>query len=88
MKPGCHRGCSWFHRHKLTVRLVHGFAGLVEVPQVLEHLADHLLPGADHQTHHVVSERVSVLVQKTFHIVPDLTSIVLDTKLHAIHSWS
>ena len=88
MKPSSHRGCSWFHGHKLTVRLVHGFAGLVEVPEVLEHLADHLLPGADHQTHHVVSERVSVLVQKTLHVVPDLTSIVLDTELHAIHSRS
>ena len=86
MEPGSHSRSSRLHSHKLTIRLVHCFARLVEVPEILEHLADHFLFGADHETHYVVAECVAVLIQKTFHVVPDLTRIVLDTKLHTIHS--
>ena len=81
MEPGSHCGCSWLHCHKLTIWFVQCFTCFMEVSQVLEHFTDHLLLGANHQTHHIIPQGVPVLVQEALHIVPDLTSIVLDPKL-------
>ena len=81
MEPGSNCGCSWLHCHKLTIWFVQGFTCFMEVSQVLEHFTDHLLLGADHQTHHIIPQGVPVLVQEALHIVPDLTSIVFDPKL-------
>ena len=72
VEPGCYRGRPWLHRDKLPVGFVHRLRGLVEVPEVLEHLADHLLLGADEEAHDVVAQCVPVLVQEPVHPIPDL----------------
>ena len=43
MEPGSHRRSPRLDRDELAVGLVHRLAGLVEVPQVKEHLADQLV---------------------------------------------
>ena len=87
MEPGSNCGCSWLHCHKLTIWFVQGFTCFMEVSQVLEHFTDHLLLGADHEAHDVVAQGVPVLVQEALNVVPHLTSVVLDAKLHAVHPW-
>ena len=85
MEPGSHRWRPRLHRDKLPVWLVHRLGGLLEVPQVQEHLADELVPRADHEPHHVVAQGVPVLVQEALHVVPDLAGVVLDAELHRGH---
>ena len=52
----------------------------------LEHLADHLLLGADEEAHDVIAQRVPVLVEEALHAVPHLTRVVLHTKLQRVHA--
>ena len=52
----------------------------------LEHLADHLLLGANEEAHDVIAQRVPVLVEEALHAVPHLTRVVLHTKLQRVHA--
>ena len=72
MESGGHGGRPWLHGDELSVRFVESLGRLMEVAEILEHLADHLLPRADHQTHHVVAQCVSVLVKEPLNVVPHL----------------
>ena len=44
----------------------------LEVPEVHEHLRDHLVLGADKEAHDIIAQRVPVLVQEALNVVPHL----------------
>jgi hypothetical protein len=52
----------------------------------LEHLADHLLLGADEEAHDVIAQGVPVLVQEALYAVPDLTRVVLHAEFQRVHT--